>query len=84
MKVRFTSPADEDIAYWKGHDSRIVKKIEALIEDICNHPFTGIGKPEPLKFHLSGYWSRRINKAHRLVYKVHEDTVYIVQCRYHY
>jgi toxin YoeB len=70
--------------YWKTHDVRLLQKIETLIADICNHPFTGIGKPEPLKFQFSGYWSRRINKTHRLVYKVHEDTVYIVQCRYHY
>lgn len=84
MKLHFTSPADEDMAYWKRHDARIAAKIEILIEDILLHPFSGIGKPEPLKFHLSGYWSRRINKTHRLVYKVHEDTVYIVQCRYHY
>lgn len=84
MKVHFTSPADEDLTYWKCHDLRIAAKIDALIEDILQHPFTGIGKPEPLKFHFSGYWSRRINKTHRLVYKVHKDTVYIVQCRYHY
>jgi len=84
MKLHFTTLADEDLEYWRRNDVKIVQRIDALIADILEHPFNGIGKPEPLKFQWSGYWSRRINKTHRLVYKVHGDTVFIVQCRFHY
>ena len=84
MEFYFASPASEDIQYWRQHDKKIAERIEILIADILEHPFIGIGKPEPLRFQWSGYWSRRINKTHRLVYKIHEDVLYIVQCRYHY
>jgi toxin YoeB len=60
------------------------RRIRELVEHIREHPFTGIGKPEPLRYEWSGYWSRRITKEHRLVYRVAEDVVYIAQCRYHY
>lgn len=84
MKVHFTTLADEDVQYWRQHDKKLAEQVKILVADILEHPFTGIGKPEPLKFQWSGYWSRRINKTHRIVYKVHGDTVYIVQCRFHF
>ena len=84
MQVIFTSYAKEDYDYWKKKDSKIYDRINLLIEDIKTHPFAGLGKPEPLKFNFKGYWSRRINHEHRLVYKIHQKTLYIAQCRYHY
>lgn len=84
MKLVFTSCAQEDYDHWKKSDPKISERINSLIEDIKIHPITGIGKPEPLKFAYKGYWSRRINREHRLVYKVHNDILYIAQCRYHY
>lgn len=84
MKVVYAGNAKEDRHYWEQNSPKILEKIDALIADIKRHPFTGIGKPEPLKFQYSGYWSRRINQEHRLVYKVHEGVIYIVQCRLHY
>ena len=63
---------------------KIIKRIKKLIADIQNTPFTGIGKPEPLKHHLSGYWSRRITGSHRLVYRTNKEEIVIIQCRYHY
>jgi toxin YoeB len=84
MKVLFAENAWEDYLYWQQNDKKILKRINLLIGDIQREPFKGIGKPEPLKFNWSGYWSRRINKEHRLVYKVQDDTISIAQCRYHY
>lgn len=84
MSVIFTSKAKEDYSYWKKNNSKILAKINDLIEDIKLHPFTGIGKPEPLKFEKSGYWSRRINHEHRLVYKIFNNDIYIAQCKYYY
>jgi len=84
MTIIYTSNAKEDIAYWKKNNLKIFSKIEQLIADIQIRPFAGLGKPEPLKYKKSGYWSRRINHEHRLVYKVVEDDIYIAQCRYHY
>ena len=84
MKVLFAENAWEDYLYWQQTDKKILKRINLLIGDIQGEPFKGIGKPEPLKFNWSGYWSRRINKEHRLVYKVQDDTISIAQCRYHY
>jgi toxin YoeB len=84
MKVVYAGNAEEDRHYWKKNSPKILEKIDALIADIKLHPFTGLGKPEALKFQYSGYWSRRINHEHRLVYKVHHDIIYIVQCRLHY
>ena len=74
----------EDYVYWQANDRRILKRINVLIKDILRNPFDGIGKPEPLKFEWSGFWSRRINDEHRLVYKVKDRQVIIAQCRYHY
>lgn len=84
MKILFAENAWEDYLYWQQNDKKILKRINLLIGDIQREPFKGIGKPEPLKFNWSGYWSRRINKEHRLVYKVQDDTISIAQCRYHY
>ena len=84
LDVYFTAQAQEDLAYWIRSDSRIRERIERLLADIRVHPFTGIGKPEPLRHQLSGYWSRRITGEHRLVYKVAGTTVYVAQCRFHY
>ncbi len=74
----------DDYLYWQTSDRRIVKRINVLIKDILRNPFDGIGKPEPLKFKWSGFWSRRINDEHRLVYTVQEEQLIIAQCRYHY
>ncbi len=84
LSVEFMSPAKEDRAYWKKTNAAIYKRIDKLIDAIRQNPFAGIGKPEPLKFQQAGYWSRRIDREHRIVYKVHKDAVYIIQCRYHY
>jgi len=84
MEVIYTRQAKEDYEYWSRNNPKIIKRIEQLIADIKQNLFTGIGKPEALRFERSGYWSRRINQEHRLVYKVHNDRIYIAQCRYHY
>lgn len=84
MEIIFSEQAWEDYLYWQDHDKRIARRINALIKEICRDPFRGTGKPEPLKHALSGYWSRRINDEHRLVYKVEGDSVSIAQLRYHY
>ncbi|MCP5106708.1 MAG: Txe/YoeB family addiction module toxin [bacterium] len=84
MKVLFAENAWEDYLYWQKTDKKILKRINLLIRDIQREPFNGIGKPEPLKFNWSGYWSRRIDTEHRLVYTVRGDTISIAQCRYHY
>ncbi|MEO5298291.1 Txe/YoeB family addiction module toxin [Enterococcus cecorum] len=74
----------EDFEYWLDHDKTIAKKIRRLIKEIQREPFRGIGKPEPLKNQWSSYWSRRITNEHRLVYKIQDDILIIVQARYHY
>lgn len=84
MKIIFSSQSWEDYIHWQKTDQRILSRINSLIKEICRNPFKGTGKPEPLKHALAGYWSRRINKDHRLVYKVKGDTLYIAQLRYHY
>ena len=84
MKIVFSSQSWEDYLHWQMTDRQILKRIDSLIRDICRDPFQGAGKPEPLKHALSGYWSRRINDEHRLVYKVEGDALYIVQLRCHY
>jgi len=84
MEVIYATRAKEDRTYWEQHNTKITEKIDRLIADIQIHPFTGLGKPEALKFEKAGYWSRRINQEHRLVYKVAEGRLYIAQCRYHY
>ena len=84
MKDVFSEHAWEDYLYWQRTDRKLLKRINLLILYIARSPFEGLGKPETLKHGLSGYWSRRINDEHRLVYKVEGDTVFLAQCRYHY
>ncbi|MEN9596579.1 MAG: Toxin YoeB [Pseudomonadota bacterium] len=84
MILSWAETAWEDYLYWQTTDKKMLKRINLLIADILRHPFTGIGEPEPLKHNWSGYWSRRINLEHRIVYKVVENGVIIAQCRYHY
>ncbi|MDA8241147.1 MAG: Txe/YoeB family addiction module toxin [Nitrospiraceae bacterium] len=84
MKLIFSEHAWEDYLYWQNTDKLMLKRINRLIHEIMHDPFTGSGKPEPLKHGLSGYWSRRINDEHRLVYRPAEDAVLIAMLRYHY
>ena len=84
MNIDWTKDAWEDYLYWQEMDKKILKRINKLIKNIQKTPTEGIGKPEPLKHDRSGYWSRRINQEHRLVYKHTNKTLFIVQCRYHY
>lgn len=84
MKLTFSEHAWEDYLYRQETDKRMLKRINRLIHEIMHNPFSGAGKPEPLKHGLSGYWSRRINDEHRIVYRPAEDTVLIAQLRYHY
>lgn len=84
MKLIFSAHAWEDYLYWQRTDKRVVKRINELICAITREPFAGIGKPEPLRHGLSGYWSRRIDEEHRIVYKVSDDSLFIAQMRYHY
>ncbi|MFN5515973.1 MAG: Txe/YoeB family addiction module toxin [Cyanobacteriota bacterium] len=84
MKLIFSERAWEDYLYWQKTDKKLLQRINALIESIQRTPFEGIGKPEPLKHQLSGYWSRRVNEEHRLIYKVESDAVLIAQIKYHY
>ncbi len=82
--ISFRDRAWEDYLHWQQTDKQILKRINSLIKDIQRNPFDGIGKPEPLKHQFAGFWSRRINDEHRLVYTFIEDDLIIVQCRYHY
>lgn len=84
MILAWAEKAWEDYLYWQATDKKILKRINELIKDIKRHPFEGIGDPEPLRHNWSGYWSRRIDREHRLVYWATDDTVIIAQCRYHY
>jgi toxin YoeB len=82
--IRFDPVAWEDFRYWLEADKKIARRIVRLIEEMQRTPFEGIGKPEPLKGDLSGYWSRRITDEHRVIYRATQDEVRIVQARYHY
>ncbi len=84
MKLTFSTNAWDQYLYWQTTDKKILKRINLLIKEIQRTPYQGIGKPEPLKHGLSGYWSRRINDEHRIVYKHQNDTILIAQLRYHY
>lgn len=88
MKILFSEHANDDYSYWEKNDAKICKRIKALLVQIQQDPFHGIGNPEPLKHNLSGYWSRRINMEHRIVYKVEgggqNKTITVIQLRYHY
>jgi len=84
MKVSFTELAWSDYLWLQKGDKRLLKRVNLLIKDVMRDAFEGIGKPEPLKGNLSGYWSRRIDGEHRLVYQVFGDEILIVSCRFHY
>lgn len=84
MNLVFTEIAWEDYLSWQREDKKLLKKINELIKAIKRDPFSGVGKPEPLKHDLAGFWSRRIDLEHRLVYKVFENELIIISCRFHY
>lgn len=84
MRIVFQHVAWEDYVYWQQTDKVILKKINAIIKEIERTPYEGQGKPEMLKHDLSGWWSRRLNLEHRIVYRVEDHAVIILQCRYHY
>lgn len=82
--LAWSDEAWEDYLYWQEADPDVTKRINALLQECRRHPFEGTGKPEPLKADLSGFWSRRITKQHRLVYLPEDGVVYVAQCRFHY
>lgn len=84
MKLIFAEQAWEDYLHWQQTDPKVIRRIHELIKDTSRHPFEGIGKPEPLRHALAGYWSRRITDEHRFVYKAQGGDLLIAQLRYHY
>ena len=84
MRLIFADEAWADCLYWQKQDRKMLERINKLIGEVMRSPFSGVGKPEPLKHALSGYWSRRINDEHRLVYKIENGALLIAQLRYHY
>lgn len=84
MKILFVEQAWQDYHCWKGHDRKTFERINVLIREITREPLAGTGKPEPLKHALSGYWSRRLTREHRIVYKVENDTLTLLQLRFQY
>lgn len=84
MILSWTKDAWSDYLYWQKTNKKLVKRINELVKNIMRQPFDGLGDPEPLKHNWSGYWSRRIDSEHRLVYKVTNEAIVIVQCRFHY
>ncbi|MCK1786170.1 Txe/YoeB family addiction module toxin [Pseudomonas sp. TNT11] len=84
MKILFTPEGWDDYLWFQQNDKAGLKRINLLIKAIQRDPFDGVGKPEPLKHNLSGFWSRRITAEHRLVYGIEEDEVQVLMCRYHY
>ena len=84
MKLQFTETGWEHYQYWQAADAKLLGKINDLIKDCRRNPHTGLGKPEPLRGNLAGWWSRRINDEHRLVYRVEGDVLVVSQCRFHY
>ncbi len=82
--LHWDSKAWQDYIYWHSQDKKTLKRINRLIHNTLVSPFEGIGKPEPLKENLSGYWSRRIDETNRIVYRVTDDYIMIISCRYHY
>lgn len=82
--ISWFEEAWDDYIYWQSQDKKTLKRINLLIKDILRQPFEGIGKPEPLKYNMSGCWSRRIDETNRLVYRYENDNLYIISCRYHY
>jgi toxin YoeB len=84
LNLKFTPESWETYVYWQTQDKKTLKRINDLIRDAQKNPFEGIGKPEALRYNLSGFWSRRIDEANRLVYEVRDDELVIISCRYHY
>ena len=84
MDICFHKNAFEDYIFFQKNDKKTVERINKLLKDITRSPFAGIGKPESLKHNLSGFWSRRISNEHRLVYTLKDNSIYVLQCRYHY
>lgn len=84
MQIAWDKNAWEDYLYWQSVDKKLLRRINDLIKEIIRTPFEGKGKPEALRGDLSGYWSRRINDEHRIVYKVHDGFISILKCRHHY
>ena len=84
MQAIFLSPGWEDYLYWQQHDKKMLKQVNERIKQSMRTPREGTGKPEPLRGNLAGWWSRRINQEHRLVYRYEQDRVYVLQCRKHY
>ncbi len=84
MKYVFVDESWEDYLYWQKANKKNLKRINELIKDISRSPFSGIGKPEPLKHKYKGFWSRRIDEEHRLIYQVKDEEIRIVKCRFHY
>ena len=84
MRLAFDPQAWEDYSYWQATDRKVLGRLNALLKECSRTPFTGMGKPEPLRGKLAGWWSRRLTDEHRLVYRVTDDTLFIAQCRRHY
>ena len=84
MKIIFHPNAWEDYLFWQSEHKKNLRKINQLIKEIQREPYEGIGKPEPLKFDLAGFWSRRIDQEHRIIYRVRKDELHILSCRHHY
>ncbi len=84
MNLTFSPQAWEDYTYWQGNDPKMVSRINLLLKDVMRSPYSGIGKPEPLKHAFRGYWSRRIDSEHRLIYRAVEGEILIAQLRFHY
>ena len=82
--ISFQKKAFDDFALWAKEDKKLFEKIKTLIDDVCRNPFSGLGKPEPLRHQLKGFWSRRINDEHRLIYRVTDNDIEIISCKYHY
>ncbi len=84
MKYVFVDESWDDYLYWQANDKKMLQRINELLKDISRNHYIGIGKPEPLKYKYKGFWSRRINDKHRLVYQVRQDEILIAKCRFHY
>ncbi len=84
MILTFSENAWDDYLYWQKTDKRVLNKINDLLKEIRRTPFEGLGRPEKLKYDLAGFWSRRIDQEHRLVYQVNENEILVYACRFHY
>jgi toxin YoeB len=84
IKLIFHPNAWEDYLFWQQQDKKMLKRLNQLIKDVLRSPYEGIGKPEPLKYELTGCWSRRIDQEHRLIYRFEKDELHLLNCRYHY